>query len=160
MAAAGGVRPRSACCCLIRRWGSSRGGGDRGEPCGRGTGDPGFCVHRARRNRCLQESGPLFLMPRNGNHSAPTSKTAYELGHSLGETNLAGLDGLILLLDACHAGAGVRDVIKAGLDLKDQPRLALLGHRSASGPQRLLSRVAGYPDGERAAGPVGRLPQH
>jgi hypothetical protein len=71
-------------------------------------------------------SRPLFLLPRDGSAAAPKSKTAYEIGHRLGEMDLGGLDGLILILDTCHAGAGVRDVIKSGLDLKDQVRLELL----------------------------------
>jgi hypothetical protein len=40
--------------------------------------------------------------------------------------DISGLDGLIIILDACHAGAGVRDVIKSGLDLEQQVRLELL----------------------------------
>ena len=73
-----------------------------------------------------KNSRPLFLLPKNGSAAAPDTDTAYEIGHRLGEMELGGLDGLILLLDVCHAGAGIRDVIKSGLDLKDQVRLELL----------------------------------
>lgn len=68
----------------------------------------------------------LFLMPRDGKPIGPTSTTAFELGHRLGELDLGGLDGMILILDACHAGAGIRDTIRAALDLKDHARLELL----------------------------------
>lgn len=71
-------------------------------------------------------SRPLFLLPTDGSATAPKTDTAYEIGHRLGEMDLGSLDGLILILDTCHAGAGVRDVIKSGLDLKDQVRLELL----------------------------------
>ncbi len=71
-------------------------------------------------------SRPLFLLPTDGSATAPKTDTAYEIGHRLGEMNLGSLDGLILILDTCHSGAGVRDVIKSGLDLKDQVRLELL----------------------------------
>jgi NTP pyrophosphatase (non-canonical NTP hydrolase) len=69
---------------------------------------------------------PLYLLPRNGNPRKLNSRTGYELGNRLGDLDLGSLDGLILILDACHAGVGVRDVIKHGLDLKDQVRLELL----------------------------------
>ncbi|MBT2548153.1 caspase family protein [Arthrobacter sp. ISL-65] len=71
-------------------------------------------------------SQPLFLLPADGNPNTPGTETAYEIGHRLGEMDMAGLDGLIIILDACHAGAGVRDVIKSGLDLEQQVRLELL----------------------------------
>ena len=73
-----------------------------------------------------QMSRPLFLLPTDADADAPMTDTAYQVGSRLGELGLADLDGLILILDACHAGAGVRDVVESSLDLKTQVRLELL----------------------------------
>ncbi|GAA3329297.1 tetratricopeptide repeat protein [Paeniglutamicibacter sulfureus] len=71
-------------------------------------------------------SAPLFLLPKDGNHKDLDDDTAYEIGRRLGNMALGSLDGLILILDVCHAGLGVADVIKNGLDLREQVRLELL----------------------------------
>jgi hypothetical protein len=72
-------------------------------------------------------SPPLFLLPTDGSATAPGTDTAYKIGDRLSELDgLPSLDGLILILDTCHAGRGVQDVIRSSLDLKAQVRLELL----------------------------------
>ncbi|MBP2215960.1 tetratricopeptide repeat protein [Arthrobacter sp. CAN_C5] len=69
---------------------------------------------------------PLFLLPKDGDHRNLDDDSAFEIGRRLGNMSLGSLDGLILILDVCHGGLGVTDVIKNGLDLKEQVRLELL----------------------------------
>lgn len=89
----------------------------------------GHAVTRGNRG-----SKPLYLLPKNGDATAPRSKTAYQLGYRLGDMDLGSLGGLILILDTCYAGAGAQDVIVSSLDLADRVRLELLAgtyHREA-----------------------------
>ncbi|MBP2215970.1 tetratricopeptide repeat protein [Arthrobacter sp. CAN_C5] len=98
-------------------------------------------------------SAPLFLLPKDGDPRDLDDDSAYEIGRRLGNMSLGSLDGLILILDVCHAGLGVTDVIKNGLDLKDQVRLELLAGtydreaRNGCFSQSLISLMeSGQPD--------------
>ena len=73
----------------------------------------------------------LYLMPANG-VVPPDSDSGYLLGQRLRELlagpAAVGLDGLLLLVDACHAGVGVLNVVQraAGLMAATGVRLELL----------------------------------
>ena len=57
--------------------------------------------------------GDLYLLPHDG-AVPPTSKSGYLLGQRVNEelgTVGGGLDGLLLLVDACHSGVGALDVV-------------------------------------------------
>jgi hypothetical protein len=73
----------------------------------------------------------FFLMPADGDPEEPDSDTAYEAGHVL-KTLLSGsaakdLDGMFLILDACHAGTGALEVMTEAATITGKKRLQILG---------------------------------
>lgn len=89
-----------------------------------------FIGHGVRRQK--PDGGTaFFLMPADGDPEEPDSDNAYEAGHVL-RSLLSGsaakdLDGMFLILDACHAGTGALDVMTQAAMITGKKRLQILG---------------------------------
>jgi tetratricopeptide (TPR) repeat protein len=73
----------------------------------------------------------FFLMPTDGNAAKPRPETAYEIGSHLAfllsDLDIEGLDGLMLVIDACHAGVGAREVMSKAGNVTGSTRVMVLG---------------------------------
>jgi tetratricopeptide (TPR) repeat protein len=73
----------------------------------------------------------FFLMPTDGNAVRPRPETAYDIGSHLAfllsDLDIEGLDGLMLVIDACHAGVGALEVMFKAGTLTGSTRLLVLG---------------------------------
>lgn len=73
----------------------------------------------------------FFLMPTDGSGVRPRPDTAYEVGSHLAfllsDLDVAGLDGLMLVIDACHSGMGALEVMSKAGTVTGSTRMLVLG---------------------------------